>query len=78
MRVQGGVATLEGKTNVIQHNRVATRLARSSGALAVANHIGISEAAKEKAAANLESGRRRAQIKRGEARSETATTRQGR
>lgn len=78
VRVQGGVATLEGKTNVIQHKGVATRLARSSGAVAVANHIEISEAAKEKAAQNLENGRRRAQIKRGEARSETATTRQTR
>jgi osmotically-inducible protein OsmY len=78
VHVQGGVATLEGKTNVIQHKGVATRLARSSGAVAVANHIEISEAAREKAAQNLETGRRRAQIKRGEARSETATSRQSR
>ena len=73
VHVQGGVATFEGKTNVIQHKGVATRLARSSGAVAVANHIEINEAAREKAAQNLESGRRRAQIKRGEARSETST-----
>jgi BON domain len=78
VHVQGGVATFEGKTNVIQHKGVATRLARSSGAAAVANHIEISEESKEKAAQNLESGRRRAQIKRGEARSETATVRQSR
>jgi hypothetical protein len=78
VHVQGGVATFEGKTNVIQHKGVATRLAKSSGAVAVANHIEISEAAKEKAAANLESGRRRAQIKRGDARSETDTARQTR
>jgi len=78
VHVQGGVATFEGKTDVVQHKGVATRLARSSGAVAVANHIEISEAAREKAAENLESGRRRAQIKRGDARSETATARQSR
>src|SRR5690349_11311580 len=39
VRVQGGVATLEGHTDVIQHKGVATRLAKSAGALAVANHI---------------------------------------
>jgi hypothetical protein len=44
----------------------------------VANPIEISEAAKEEAAQTLESGRRRAHIKRGEARSETETARQTR
>jgi hypothetical protein len=78
VHVQGGVATFEGKTDVVQHKGVATRLAKSSGAVAVSNHIEISEAAREKAAENLESGRRRAQIKRGDARSETATARQSR
>ncbi|MBV9504278.1 MAG: BON domain-containing protein [Acidobacteriia bacterium] len=76
VRVQGGVATFEGKTNVIQHKGAATRMAKSAGAVAVANHIEISEAAKEKAAQNLDSGRRRAQVKRGDPRSETATARQ--
>ena len=65
--VQNGVVTIEGKTDVVQHKGAATRMARTSGALAVVNQIQISEAAKEKARANLESGRRRAQIKRGEA-----------
>jgi hypothetical protein len=51
--VQSGVATLEGKTNVIQHKGVATRLAKAGGALAVQNHIQISEEAKAKAAAKL-------------------------
>jgi osmotically-inducible protein OsmY len=51
--VQNGVATIEGKTNVIQHKGVATRLARTGGALAVQNHIQISEEAKAKAAARL-------------------------
>lgn len=64
VHVQGGVATIEGQTDVIQHKGTATRLARTSGALKVVNHIAISEAAREKAAKNLASGRRRAQVKR--------------
>ncbi len=71
VHVQGGVATIEGKTDVIQHKGVATRLAKSAGAVAVANHIEISDAAREKASRNLEAGRRRAQIKRGDARSDS-------
>ena len=51
--VQGGVATLEGKTNVIQHKGVATRLAKLGGAVAVENHIQISDEARAKAAAKL-------------------------
>jgi hypothetical protein len=70
IHVQGGVATIEGKTDVIQHKGTATRLAKAGGAVAVKNRIEISEAAKQKAAANLATGRRRAQIKRGDARSE--------
>jgi hypothetical protein len=72
VHVQGGVATIEGRTDVTQHKGVATRLAKTGGALAVNNHIQISDAAKEKAAANLEKGRRRAQIKRGDARSDSS------
>jgi len=59
VHVQGGVATLEGKTEVIQHKGVATRLAKSAGAVAVKNQIQISDAARQ----NLQNGRRRAQIK---------------
>jgi hypothetical protein len=62
--VQGGVATLEGFTEVVQHKGTATRLAKTAGALAVVNNIEISQAAKDKAQANLDSGRRRAQVKR--------------
>ncbi|HEX4137833.1 MAG TPA: BON domain-containing protein [Bryobacteraceae bacterium] len=51
--VQNGVATIEGKTSVIQHKGVATRLAKTGGAVAVQNHIQISDAAKAKAAAKL-------------------------
>jgi len=78
VHVQGGVATIEGRTNVIQHKGVATRLAKTGGAAAVNNRIQIGEAALAKAAANLEQGRRRVQIKRGDDRSEArpATSRQ--
>jgi osmotically-inducible protein OsmY len=75
VHVQGGVATIEGKTNVIQHKGTATRLAKTGGAIAVNNHVAISDAAKQKAADNLDQGRRRAQVKRGDPRSETDTAR---
>jgi len=55
--VQNGVATLEGKTSVIQHKGVATRLSKTGGALAVENHIQISEEARAKAAAKLAKAR---------------------
>ncbi len=51
--VKDGVATLEGKTSVIQHKGIATRMAKASGAVAVNNLIEVSEAAKAKAAARL-------------------------
>ena len=51
--VENGVATLQGKTNVIQHKGVATRLAKSGGAIAVHNQIQVSDEAKAKAAAKL-------------------------
>ncbi len=52
-RVQHGVVTWEGSTNVIQHKGSATRMARTSGATQVVNNIQISASAKAKAAANL-------------------------
>ena len=70
VHVQGGVATIEGKTDVVQHKGVATRMAKTAGALAVNNHVEVSEAAKKKAAGNLEEGRRRVQVKRGDSRSQ--------
>ena len=70
VHVQGGVATLDGKTDVVQHKGTATRLAKAAGAVTVRNRIQVSDAAKQRAAANLEEGRRRAQVSRGEARSE--------
>jgi osmotically-inducible protein OsmY len=72
VHVQGGVATLEGKTDVVQHKGTATRLAKTGGAVAVNNRIQVSEAGRKKASDNLEKGRRRAQISRGEPRSQTS------
>ncbi len=71
---QGGVVTIEGKTDVIQHKGAATRMAKSAGAAAVVNHIRISDAAKQRAAANLATGRRRAQVRRGDPRSATTAS----
>jgi hypothetical protein len=75
VHVEGGVATIEGKTKVIQRKGTATRLARLAGARTVRNRIAVDEAALEKAAANLEMGRRRAQVKRGEVRTQATTGR---
>ena len=66
VHVQGGVATLEGQTGVLQHKGTATRLAKNAGAIRVVNHIAVSQAARDKAAGNLAKGRRRAQVKRTE------------
>src|SRR5690348_15611303 len=68
VRVQGGVAHIDGKTNVLQHKGVATRMAKTAGASMVDNRVQVSEAAKAKAAGNLEAGRRRVQVKRSDAR----------
>jgi hypothetical protein len=70
VRVQGGIAYWEGKTDVVQHKGSATRMAKTAGAKSVVNHIVVSDAGKEKAADNLEDGRRRAQVKRSDARTE--------
>src|SRR3984957_14125403 len=71
VHVQGGVATWEGATTVLQHKGAATRMAKTAGAKAVVNHIKVSDAAKQKAEDNLEQGRRRAQVKRGDPRTDT-------
>jgi hypothetical protein len=68
VRVQGGVAHIDGKTDVIQRKAAASRMAKTAGAVAVDNKVLVSEAAKARATGNLEEGRRRAQVKRGEIR----------
>lgn len=70
VHVQGGVATWEGSTSVLQHKGAATRMAKTAGAKAVVNHIKVSDAAKDKAADNLDQGRRRAQVKRSDPRTD--------
>jgi hypothetical protein len=52
-KVQHGVVTWEGNTNVVQHKGSATRMARTAGAVQVVNNIQVSAAAKAKAGANL-------------------------
>jgi hypothetical protein len=70
VQVRGGTATIEGRTAVLQHKGTATRLARNAGARQVVNRIEVDRAAREKAAANLQKARKRAQIKRSEPRSQ--------
>lgn len=72
VHVQGGVAMIEGQTDVLQHKGTATRLAKNCGAIKVVNQVAVSQAAKDKAAKNLASGRRRAQVKRSETTARTA------
>jgi hypothetical protein len=45
-------------------------MAKAAGAKAVVNHIKVSDAAKQGAADNLDSGRRRAQVKRSDPRTQ--------
>ena len=57
VRVKGGVAILQGRTDVMQHKGVATRLAKLAGAQSVDNQIKLSERARLKtAAAHLAGG----------------------
>lgn len=51
--VSHGTVTWEGTTNVMQHKGSATRMAHAAGATQVVNHIQVSAAARDKAAANL-------------------------
>jgi hypothetical protein len=62
VKVQGGIAMFEGKTNVIQHKGVATRMAKAAGAKAVVNNIQISDAARKQAADRLANGPKKAQV----------------
>ncbi len=70
VHVQGGIATWQGRTSVIQHKGAATRMAKSAGAAAVVNNIEIDEAARRKAREALQSGPRHAQLKRSDSRDE--------
>lgn len=57
VKVQGGVATIDGKTNVVQRKGGATRMAKTAGAIAVVNRIQVSDAAREKLANQLARGK---------------------
>ena len=59
VRVQGGVAVIEGSTDVVQRKGVATRLAKTGGAKAVDNRIRIGEGARAAAATRLAEHRKR-------------------
>jgi len=52
-KVQRGVVTWEGTTDVIQHKGSATRMAKSAGAVQVVNNIQVSGTGKSKSALNL-------------------------
>lgn len=53
VHVRNGTAVITGRTEVIQHKGVATRLAKSGGATKVENRIEISAGARSKAAKQL-------------------------
>jgi osmotically-inducible protein OsmY len=63
VHVQGGVATITGKTQVVQRKGTATRLAKAAGAERVVNQIEVDQQAKEKAARGLTESRKRVQVK---------------
>ena len=72
VRVKGGVATIEGKTEIIQRKGWATRYARLGGATQVVNNIQVSEAAKQRARAKLAAARSKVKaspVKRADAKS---------
>ena len=46
-KVQRGIVTWEGTTNIGQHKGAATRMARTSGAVEVINNIKVSNTAKD-------------------------------
>jgi len=52
-RVEKGVVTWEGHTEVPQHKGAATRMARAAGAVQVINNIEVGAAGKAKASAQL-------------------------
>jgi len=58
VEVTDGVVRITGKTDVMQHKGVATRLAKSMGAKVVKNEIEITDAARQRAAAQLLRGKK--------------------
>lgn len=64
VRVKNGVATLEGKTDIIQRKGWATRYAKLGGARQVVNNIQVSEAARQRAREKLAAARARAKVQK--------------
>jgi osmotically-inducible protein OsmY len=64
VQVHDGVATITGKTEVVQRKGTATRLAKAGGATSVVNQIEVSEAAKKRSSQSLADGRKRVEVKR--------------
>jgi hypothetical protein len=64
VKVRNGIATIEGRTGVVQRKGVATRLARLGGAREVINNVQLSDAARQRAQANLAKGRKKLEVKR--------------
>ena len=55
--VRGGIAYIEGRTDIPQRKGVATRLAKSGGAKQVVNNIQVGEAARKKLTERLQKAR---------------------
>lgn len=60
VRMQGGIATLTGEVDIVQHKAIATRMAKSAGAQKVENRIRITPEARRAAAEKMRSIRRSA------------------
>jgi len=54
VKVQGGVAYLSGRAEVVQHKGAATRMAKTAGARRVVNNIALTEAARQRAAKSMD------------------------
>jgi osmotically-inducible protein OsmY len=63
VQVRDGVATITGRTDVVQRKGAATRLAKAGGAERVVNNIEVSERAKQNASRGLTEARKRAEVK---------------
>ncbi|MEQ1886705.1 MAG: BON domain-containing protein [Bryobacteraceae bacterium] len=71
VRVQGGVATWEGTTSVVQHKGAATRMAKTAGAKKVVNNIKIGEDSRGSVdGGSTQDAKRRVQVKRSDVRSQ--------
>ncbi len=64
VEVRSGVVILRGRTDVVQHKGVATRLARLAGASEVDNRIEVTDRARERASRAARSQPRRVHVER--------------